>query len=81
MIPSGASGNVIGMRNQGGGGACLPAVFVDGMLFADGATALDRLVSAQDVAAMEVYVGMQTPAQFQRNGCGSVLVWSKGRMR
>jgi hypothetical protein len=82
LTPTGGTGVAISIRGPAAGiGGCLPAVFVDGMQMFDGALALDRIVSSQEVAAIEVYPGLFVPAQFQRSSCGAVVVWTKMRWR
>jgi hypothetical protein len=53
-------------------------VYLDGTQVADGYTSLDDMVPPQQVAAIEVYAGVAgAPAQYQSNGCGVILVWTK----
>jgi Carboxypeptidase regulatory-like domain len=71
-------------RQIGMGGSlpgCEPAVFLDGMLIQD-QTAEPRLldfnrVPPEQVAAVEVYVGANTPIEFKRTSCGAVVIWTK----
>lgn len=78
VIPTGGFGGAIQLRN------CTPTVFVDGMQLFDGASDLSQIVSASEVAGIEVYnSAISTPAEFRRgmNACGVVVVWTKGRLR
>ena len=67
---------------------CTPHVWLDGMVLADGASSLSYLVRPEEVAAIEVYPSLTTtPPEFQRmnatgyGGCGSIVVWTRGRLR
>lgn len=78
VIPGSGFGGSIQLRN------CTPTVFVDGMQLFQGADDLSELVRASEVAGIEVYnSSTSTPSEFQRgmNGCGAVVVWTKGRLR
>lgn len=60
---------------------CEPAVFVDGMLIQDQLEE-PRLqdfnrVPPNAVAAMEVYVGSNTPLEYRKTACGAVVIWTK----
>ncbi len=73
IVPSGQFGNVILLR-----GRCVPSVFVDGNEVHGGYESLDDLVPPQQVAGIEVYTGLgEAPAQYNSNGCGVVLIWTK----
>jgi hypothetical protein len=70
-----SAGSVI--RGRGG---CTPRVLLDGMPIQNGADDLDRIVSAADMMAVEVYRGLLGPAEFsgpQGGGCGTIAVWTK----
>ncbi|MSR35698.1 MAG: hypothetical protein EXR95_03490 [Gemmatimonadetes bacterium] len=65
---------------------CLPLVFVDGLLVADGkVSGFGRLnlesIRPQDVAGVELYMGESSvPLQFARGGaCGALLFWTRSR--
>lgn len=69
---------------------CAPHVWLDDNYLRDGAAMLSLLVRPEDVAGIEIYPSLSTtPAQFQRldnasgvsGGCGSVVIWTKGRLR
>jgi hypothetical protein len=66
---------------------CLPLVYMDGLLVADGKTAgygrmnLEQ-IRPQDVAGIEIYMGESSvPLQFARGGgaCGAILFWTRAR--
>ena len=70
----------VGM-GTGGLPGCEPAVYLDGMLIQDQSTE-PRLtdfnrVPPSAVEAIEVYVGVNTPLEYRRNPCGSVLIWTR----
>ncbi len=73
VVPSGSFGHVILLR-----GRCVPMVYVDGVQATDGYKTLDDIIPPQQVAGIEVYAGLgEAPAQYQSNGCGVILVWTK----
>jgi hypothetical protein len=69
----------VGMRSQIPG--CEPAVFIDGILVRDQVEEPKLLdfnrVDPSAVAAIEVYVGSNTPLQFRQTACGAVVIWTK----
>lgn len=72
VVPSGSFGHVILLR-----GGCVPSVYMDGVQMADGYETVDD-IPPQQVAGIEVYAGAsEAPVQYQTNGCGAVLVWTK----
>jgi len=72
VVPSGSFGHVILLR-----GRCVPEVYLDGMRMSDGYESVDDIPPGQ-VAGIEVYAGVsEAPVQYQANGCGVVLVWTK----
>jgi len=76
VVQSGGFGGEILIRD------CSPAVFVDGMEVFQGSADLSNMVRPSDVAGIEVYnSATSTPFEFQRGGCGAVVVWTKGRLR
>lgn len=76
IVPVGGFGGEILIRN------CSPTVFVDGMQVFQGASDLSSIVRPADVAGIEVYNSpTSTPFEFQKGGCGAVVVWTKGRLR
>lgn len=58
---------------------CVPAVFVDGGLWLEGWGQVGNFLTKADVQAIEVYSSLLTiPPQFdRRNGCGSVVIWTR----
>jgi hypothetical protein len=82
VVPSGMDYVVESNRDAMGG--CVNYV-VDGSpyksLFAGD---IDRLMPPNDVAAIEVYTGSSTPAEFQTPGsssCTTIVMWSKFKVR
>jgi hypothetical protein len=82
VVPSGMDYVVESNRDAMGG--CVNYV-VDGSpyksLFAGD---VDRLMPPQDVAAIEVYTGSSTPAEFQTPGsssCTTIVMWSKFKVK
>jgi hypothetical protein len=82
VVPSGMDYVVESARDAMGG--CVNYV-VDGSpyksLFAGD---VDRLMPPNDVAAIEVYTGSNTPAEFQSPGnssCTTIVMWSKFKVR
>jgi hypothetical protein len=73
VAPGSGFGHVILMR-----GGCVPVVYVDGVQAQDGYETLDDIIPPQQVAGMEIYAGLgEAPIQYQSNGCGVLLVWTK----
>jgi hypothetical protein len=83
----GDGGRAVYFRGILGGGVCWPMVYVNRMLVSTGGTsvfaepaALDELVDAADVLAMEVY---RSPAEIQpefsgpNSGCGVIVLWTR----
>jgi hypothetical protein len=63
-----------------GRGGCTPSVFVDGLRIQDGADDIDEVLTANDVMAVEVYRGAETPVQYAGmagGGCGALVIWTK----
>lgn len=86
VVPrSGRSGGEPVFRNAISmtGGSCLPAIFLDGMpVRSSGSSepALDDIVQAMDIEAVEVYKGAsQIPPQFggDRSACGVIVIWTR----
>ena len=82
VVPSGMDYVVESARDAGGG--CVRYV-VDGSpyqsLFAGD---VDRVMPPHDVAAIEVYTGANTPAEFQAAGsssCTTIVMWSRFKVR
>jgi Carboxypeptidase regulatory-like domain len=62
------------------GRTCFPAVFIDRVRFTifDDLTELDSMVRPDEIAAMEIYTGMDTPAEFSQGGaCAAIVIWRK----
>lgn len=73
VVPAGFGDAVYGR------GGCTPAVYLDGMqLPGDGNQTIDQYVQPADVLGIEIYTGLgAAPPQYQSNGCGVILVWTK----
>lgn len=72
-VSPGRFGNQVTVR-----GGCAPEVYVDGMRMYDGAQDIDQFVQPSQVAGIEVYTGIAgAPMQYQSNGCGAILIWTK----
>ncbi len=82
VVPVGGMGQRVLMR--GFGGECAPVIWLDGVpIYRMGGTMfLDDLVSASDIAAMEVYPRASgVPAEFSgMSECGTVVVWTFRRL-
>lgn len=74
-------GDRVLMRASGGGGPCVPAVFLNGLSLHTTDGVLDALVNPQEVRAVEIYMHVASvPIQFQSmNGCGSIVLWTGAR--
>jgi hypothetical protein len=69
---------VITLRSTTFGGRCVPTVFINGMPAATGADVND-VITPFDLAAVEVYAGTITPAEFMNRGgdpCGAIALWA-----
>lgn len=66
-------GNAVLLRR-----GCRPTIYLDGMRLAmlDG-FGIDDLLMAHDVEGIEVYQGIQAPAQFSGGSCGAVVLWTR----
>lgn len=76
-MPRGSSG--IGFRQTRFGEPCSLPVYIDGILTA--ASSVNRL-RPEDVEAIEVYDGAETPARFnpeysRGSTCGAIVVWTR----
>jgi hypothetical protein len=85
LVNQGPGRTMLRFNRQVGTGSslpgCEPAVFLDGMLIQDQIEE-PRLqdfnrVPPSAVAAVEVYVGSNTPLQYRRTACGAVVIWTK----
>jgi hypothetical protein len=69
----GNTARVLGRRRVDQG-ACVLAVFVDGVRMGD--PDID-LIAPEAVAAVEIYQGVGTPMQYDQTQCGVVLIWTR----
>ena len=71
----GGQAYLVGRRSASfGQGACVLPVWIDGVRAFD---ANVDLVSTTAVAAVEVYQGPGTPAQYGMDACGAVVIWTR----
>lgn len=83
VVDDGFAGQTLVMRDNRGQ-PCSPQLYVDGTRIAQaGGTGvrLEDVVNVDDVSAVEIYDGgADTPLEYggTQNGCGVVLVWTKG---
>ncbi len=81
VLESGRSGfdRVVAMRVSGR--ECIPDLFLDGMPVLGYGGHLDDWVYPEDIQAVEVYRGMDTPPEFVLHPgfrpCGAIVVWRK----
>jgi hypothetical protein len=71
VVPNGPYGSGVLVRG------CAPAVFLDGMYIPEGASDVSILARPSEVAGIEVYRGTDTPPEFQKGGCGALVIWTK----
>ncbi len=64
-------GQVVTLR-----GGCRPQLWVDGVRTVT-SLGMDDILPTMDVAAVEVYHGLQTPAEFGTDPCGTIVVWTR----
>lgn len=71
VVPTPPEGYTLRLRGQ-----CLPGIWVDAVPW-PGATSVDRVVTPQEVEALEVYHGFELPVEFGVNSCGGILIWTR----
>jgi len=76
VAPTNTFGDQVVLLRNG----CVPAVFVDGIPVEKGHF-VDLSLSPHVLEAVEVYRGSQTPPQYLRNSCGTVLFWTREPQR
>ena len=81
IMPGSTGSDRVLMRASGGGGPCVPAVFLNGLAVHTTDGALDVIANPQEVRGVEIYShGSSVPIQFQSlNGCGSIVLWTGAR--
>ncbi len=61
---------------------CEPAVYVDGLVYYDqlGSVRITdfNFLSPEVIEGIEVFTGLAAPARFDSDGCGVVLIWTRG---
>jgi hypothetical protein len=73
-----SNGRQLMIRSRGQ--TCLPAVFIDHVRLTinEDLSELDSMVRPDEIAAMEIYTGMNMPAEFYKRGaCASIVIWRK----
>lgn len=66
------------VMRQSGPGVCVPNLFIDGVTFPGAWDQLLNFLYKTEIVAVEVYTStISMPMQFQRRGCGSVVVWTR----
>ncbi len=80
IMPSVSAGDKVLMNAAGGGGVCVPAVFLNGVTITTDGN-LDAFVNPKEIRGVEIYSRVASvPVQFQsRNGCGSIVLWTGAR--
>ena len=59
-------------------GGCRPDLVLDGVPLRPLASlAIDDYLTSQEVEAIEVYRGVETPFRFGSSPCGAVVVWTR----
>lgn len=62
-------------------GSCVPEIYLDGVRQNWAAGEIENVVGGVDIEAVEVYRGLETPAEFMHNPgfapCGAIVVWSR----
>jgi hypothetical protein len=68
---------------QRGASSCVPALYLNGMRMPNDLLGdLDLLARPDEVVALEVYRGLETPPEFLSfDGCGAIVVWTRSRPR
>jgi hypothetical protein len=71
------------VRMRGDMESCTPAIFLDGKQLINWELSdLNALVEPATVGAMEVYTLAMTPAEFRtKQGCGTILLWTRSARR
>jgi len=71
----GRDGNTLMLR-----GGCRPLMYFDGVAV-DPGPSLDLSLRPDDIEAIEVHSNATAPAQYARNACGVILVWTRAPVR
>ena len=80
IMASVSGGDKVLMNAAGGGGVCVPAVFLNGVTITTDGN-LDAFINPKEIRGVEIYSRVASvPLQFQsRNGCGSIVLWTGAR--
>lgn len=66
------------VMRRSGPGVCVPNLFIDGFTYPGAWDQVLNFLHKTEVVAVEVYTStISMPAQFDRGGCGSVVVWTR----
>ena len=66
------------VMRRSGPGVCVPNLFIDGVTFPGAWDQLREFLHKAEIVAVEVYTStISMPMQFDRGGCGSVVVWTR----
>jgi hypothetical protein len=77
LSAQGRSIRAVVMRRSGPG-TCLPHLFIDGVTYPGAWDQLVNFLHKTEIVAVEVYTStISMPMQFDRGGCGSVVVWTR----
>ncbi len=58
-------------------GNCRPTLYIDGAQTMSTSMSIDQMLHPEEVQAIEIYRGPETPVEYQRNSCGAILVWTR----
>ena len=80
VVWNGTDYDVVSGRGTSLSGSCKPTIYIDGSPVL-GDVSPNTFVRPNDVEAMEIYRGADTPAEFQRmnGGCGAIVIWTRRR--
>lgn len=71
VVPAPTPGYMLLLRGQ-----CRPGIWIDAVEIS-GTSNIDKLVSPQEVEALEVFHGFELPVEYGVNTCGGILVWTR----
>jgi hypothetical protein len=79
MFFTGPFGRTIMIRDWRG--SCIPEIYVDGHSFGVLDGDLEQATSGLEIEAIEVYRGLETPAEFafraMMRPCGAIVIWTR----
>jgi len=71
VTPSARYGQVVTLR-----GGCVPQLWIDGIRTVT-SLGMDDILPPMDLEAVEVYHGVQVPAEFGGDACGTIIAWTR----